>query len=245
VPNLASILPPLLLAWLAWAAFAHLLLRRSPRVGDPVSGLALLLARLYVRVVHRLRVQGGEHVPRSRDAGPLLVVANHASGVDPILVQSACPFFVRWLMAEDMRAEGLDSVWRWAEVIFVDRREGRSVGLRDAIQHVRSGGVVGIFPEGRIADEPGRLLPFEPGVGLLIARSGADVLPVLIEGAPRIESAWAALWTPSRSRIRFLPVVSFKDRGASAREAAHRLEGLFLDASGWSAGDPTGSTTSE
>lgn len=246
VPGLFALSVALLalLAWLAWAGLAHALLRRSPRQGDPMVALALLLTRVYVRVVHRLRVEGLENVPRSRRPGPLIVVANHASGVDPLLVQSICPFFVRWIMAEDMRAPGLEGFWKWADVIFVDRREGRSVGVRDAIQHLRNAGVLGIFPEGRIDDEAGRLLPFEPGVGLLISRTGSQVLPVVIEGPPRLDSAWAALWTPSRARLRFLPRIRWGEQRTSPREATRRLEEVFLEATGWQRADPSTPPTS-
>lgn len=221
-------------AWGAWALLVHALARVSPRAGDPLAGAARVGTRVYARLVHRLRVEGLEHVPCRRDAGPLIVVANHTSGVDPLLVQAHCPFFVRWLMAEDMGHPSVGALWRWAEVIFVDRREGRGSGVREAIAHVRAGGVLGVFPEGRIESPARRLLPFEPGIGLLIARTGAPVLPVLIEGAPDTDSAWEALWTRSRARVRFLPVASFASGERGGRGIARALERVFEEASGWS-----------
>src|SRR5690606_15597843 len=112
------------------------------------------------------------------DAGPLIVVANHTAGVDPILTSAACPFQIRWIMAQDMRLPWLNWFWRWQRVIFVSRT-GRDRGsVREALAHLKDGGVIGIFPEGGLERPPRQILPFRRGVGLLIAKAGVPVLPV-------------------------------------------------------------------
>src|SRR4051812_49078545 len=97
--------------------------------------------------MHRVHVEGAEHIPLTRAPGPLIVVLNHTAGIDPLLAQSVVPFEIRWLMMTDMRAPSLEWFWRFANVIFVDQRGGVS-GAREAIRHVKAGGVIGIFPEG-------------------------------------------------------------------------------------------------
>lgn len=253
------------LAWLAWA-FVSARLLRGPRAGDPLASIFLVAARVYVRLVHRLRVEGREHIPPARrvdgsrrPVGPLIVVCNHTAGIDPVLVQSACDFEIRWMMAEDMMTPALKPLWDWAGLIGVDRTNPRGdVGaLREALSHLSAGGVLGIFPEGAIArggrhegrrhggkrhigkrhegrsheatkgkgreheateDEGGAgdvanvgvpLLPFAPGVGLLVHKSRAPVLQVVISGTPRAQTAWGSLLRFSRSRVRFLPLVDF------------------------------------
>lgn len=223
------------------------------------TGLLYALGRLYARVVHGLRVEGREHVPSGRESpGPMIIVANHTAGIDPLLIGSACPFEIRWIMAEDMRLPSLEWFWRWQRVIFVARegmapRGGRGAGggnqdggggnasLREALRHLEGGGVIGIFPEGGIERPPRQILPFMRGLGLLIARSKATVLPVLVDGTPQVDPAWASLWRPSRSRLRFLPAVEYgpalERRSMKSSDVLEDLRQRFLDASGWPAND--------
>lgn len=202
---------------------------------DAETGLLYRVGRGYCRLVHRLRAEGGEHVPPGRRPGPLIVVANHTAGVDPLLVQASCPFEIRWVMAEDMRLPAFDAFWRWAGIIFVDRRANSAPALREAMRHLEDGGVIGIFPEGGIERPPRTILPFMRGIGLLIARTGAPVLPVIIDGTPQVDPAWSSLWKPSRSRVRFLAPERFG--GRSAAETAAALRQRFIDATGWPAND--------
>ncbi len=221
-------------AWIGWAILARRVAALRPRGDDMEAALLLALIRALTRFVHRLRVEGSERLPPGRPSTggePLVIVANHASGADPILIQAALPFEVRWIMARDMRAPALERLWEFARIIFVDRRDGGSNGLREALRHLRKGGVVGVFPEGFIERPARALLPFQEGVGLLIARSGAGVLPVVIEGAPEVDPAWAALLHPSRSRLRFLPI--WRPGNLGRAEIGRALRRLFQEATGW------------
>jgi 1-acyl-sn-glycerol-3-phosphate acyltransferase len=159
-------------------------------------------------------------VPLERDAGPLLVVCNHTAGVDPLLVQSACSFFVRWMMGKDMRLAWLRDVWDWLDIIDVDRKGRDTRAARVALRALRDRCVVGIFPEGRIERPRGRLLPFQPGLGLIVKSSGAPVLPVFIRGTPDAPTAWGSLSRRSSSVVRFGSLLRFEsdDAGAITRE---------------------------
>ncbi len=241
MPQWAALLIAGTVAWIAWAALARGLTRTRIRGDDTLAALALGFIRLYGRVVHNLRVSGLEHVPRARrgedgrpEAGPLLVVANHTAGVDPLLIQSALDFEVKWVMAEDMRVAYFEAMWQWIGLIFLDRRTSESMPLRRALRHLRSGGVLGIFPEGAIERPPRRLLPFREGVGMLVARGGAPVLPVVVDGTPQVQTAWGSLIKPSRSQVRFLPLMpAEKFKGLDAAAATAALEEVFTSATGW------------
>ncbi|HYE03222.1 MAG TPA: lysophospholipid acyltransferase family protein, partial [Phycisphaerales bacterium] len=203
--------------WLLFALAAARLTVNPRR--DPLAGLALLAIRLYARFWHRLRVEGAEHIPRALHPGPLIVVCNHTCGADPLLVQAAVPFEVRWMMAEDMQVPALRGMWDWLRIIPVHRVQ-RSTGhprgadaraARLALRHLRDGGVLGVFPEGAIERPAGMLLPFLPGIGFLVRHSRASVLPVVIAGTPQTQTAWGSLLKPSRAVVRFLPVVSYAE----------------------------------
>jgi 1-acyl-sn-glycerol-3-phosphate acyltransferase len=209
---------------------------------DILSGVVIRLMQVYSRIVHRLNVDGKAHIPDTKSPGPLIVVANHTAGVDPIFVQAACRFEIRWLMAQDMKVSWLDKVWDWSRIIFIDRsHKGGAAGLRQAINYVQSGGVIGIFPEGRIERPVETLFPFLPGIGMLIARTGARVLPIVIEDAPQVDPAWASLWTPSRATIRVMPIIDYAAEAdgarVSPRKAVDDLQARYLEWTGWPEGE--------
>lgn len=240
----SSHLIPVLAALAAWLAFAGLVavVRAWSTRGkhDLGTGAAILLFWIYARVVHQVRFEGLEHVPKGKQPpeGGLLIIANHTAGIDPLLIQAACRFEIRWMMAEDMRTPSLDMFWRFARIIFVDRRMGDRRAAAAALRHLHEGGALGVFPEGRIERPPHSVMPFMPGVGVFARRSHALVLPVFIEGTPQTPTAWGSLWRPSRSRVVFLPPVRYA-RGSklSAREVSDDLRARIATAAGWPLND--------
>jgi 1-acyl-sn-glycerol-3-phosphate acyltransferase len=222
--------------WGAWAGVCALAERRNPRPGDPLAGLAALIVRVYARVLHRVRFEGLEHVPSWRPgdepAGPLVVVANHSAGVDPLLIQAACGFEVRWMMMRMMMVPAMAGLWDWAGIIAVEQNGRDTRAVREALRHLEGGGVLGIFPEGEIARPPGTVMEFQPGVGLIVGKSGAPVLVAVIEGTPSGVHAFASLFTPSRARVRFLGVVRYAPRTSPGAIAAD-LRARVMGALGW------------
>lgn len=227
-------MPILILIPLILGGFLVRWLLDNPR-GDFETGVLYHFARAYVRLVHHLQVQGCEHIPNTRSPGPLIIVANHTSGVDPLLIQAMLPFDVRWVMAEDMRAPALDWFWKWQGVIFVGKPGSEGIGLREALRHLCRGGVVGLFPEGGIERPEHSILPFYPGLGALVRHTGAPVLPVLVRGTPQVDPAWASLRRSSRSSITFGPMI--QGRSGSAHEISEQIRQHFLDWTGWERND--------
>jgi 1-acyl-sn-glycerol-3-phosphate acyltransferase len=84
-------------------------------------------------------------------------------------------------------------------------RDGRDLqATRAALRTLKEGKVLPIFPEGRITPESGRGLgPILPGAAFIAIRSGAPVIPAFISGTPSTIDIGPALWTPTRSRVRF------------------------------------------
>ncbi len=193
--------------------------------------------RVYARFFHDLRVSGREHIPASPSPGPLIVVANHTAGVDPILVTASGPFEIRWVMAQDMRLPALAWLWRWQRVIFVSRSGQDRRAVREALAHLEGGGVLGIFPEGGLERPPRQIRRFRRGVGLLIHRSRAPVLPMVIEGTPQVDPAWASLWRRGRARVTAHSIIDYAGSGLSGVEIAEDLRERYLEWTGWPAND--------
>ena len=93
--------------------------------------------------------------------------------------------------------------------------------------------MLGIFPEGAIERPPEKLLPFMAGVGLIVKKTGAKVLPVIIRGTPRSADAMASFTVRSRARIEFKPVIDYSAMGMSAEGIANDLESRFEEWTGW------------
>jgi len=204
---------------------------RGPR-DDVLFGVAAFVNRVYCRAIHGLRVEGIENLPAIGEKG-LLVVANHTAGIDPLVVQAALPFYVRWLMMESMMLPLFGDLWDWLEVIPVAGNGRELASARSAMRAVASGAAVGIFPEGGIERPAQALQPFIPGVGLIIAKTGAPVLPVIIEGAPYTRTAWGSLFKPSRTRLRIMPVVRYRKDELKPEQIARDLEERYAAWTGW------------
>jgi 1-acyl-sn-glycerol-3-phosphate acyltransferase len=217
-------------AWVAWAFVSRRLVDNSR--GEVAMGLVHGFGRLYARAWHNLRVEGRENIPGMRQPGPLIVVANHTAGVDPILVQAVCPFEIRWMMAKDMMEPSLAELWEWADVIPVDRSGKDTSSAREAISHLRRGQVIGVFPEGRLERPARTLMPFLPGVGLIVRRTGARVLPVVIEGTPQVDPVWASVFYLSDSVVRFMEPIEY-GAGMAPAEIVEDLRGRYERWTGW------------
>ena len=105
---------------------------------------------MLARVYHNLKVLTPSPLPRQ---GPAIVVCNHISPIDPILIQSACTYrVICWMMAKEyMELPVLGRVFKMLEVIPVDRGTRETGPLRTAFRRLHEGRILGIFPEGKIS----------------------------------------------------------------------------------------------
>ena len=223
------------LAWLAFAFFSRWILD-NPRE-EVGAGFIWRICRRYAARMQRVRWLSTENRPESRNPGPLIIVANHTSGVDPVLILAAFRFNSRWIMAKDMRYPLGEPFWKFADVIMVDRKKRDGGGTREAIDHVKRGGVVGIFPEGGIERPARTLRPFNPGVGLMIRRTGAPVLPLVIQGTSYSESVWSSFWIRGHATVEFKPQIRYTNN-ESAEEIAADLQRRYQEWTGWPIVEP-------
>ncbi len=186
--------------------------------------------RVYARLVHRTR-----HIGKDRLAElprPIIVVSNHTGAADPTLIQAGCPFEVRWMMMREMNRGFVDWFTRYGRIILVERNGRDFASTREALRHLKAGGVIGIFPEGGIERPPETLRKFHSGVGFLVARSHATVIPVWISGTPRVDVAMESLWTRGRARVEFGPPMRFEGV-KDAAEITQQIRDRIAEMSGW------------
>lgn len=225
--------------WVAVVLIARWVIVPMLRYGpgrDPVKVLLWRGCQLYSVLVHRVRYTGLDEFRRQIEPGGLVVVSNHTCSVDPVLIQCGCSFAIRWLMARDMMISQLDWLWDLQDIIPVSRDGSDSAPVREAIRHVRKGGVVGIFPEARIVKPRGEIRPFLAGVGAIVARTDAPVLLVWTTDTPDVDDMKSAFFTPSRSRVQYVDLIRFKDT-SDAQQITERLRWRLSKASGWPLND--------
>lgn len=157
-----------------------------------------------------VKIEGRQHVPRE---GGLLVIANHLSIVDPPILWYAMPRHVCFMGREDiLRMPVLGSLARLARMIPIKQRSADRTALKQAIEAVKAGEAVSIFPEGEVSPT-GEMLDFLPGIMLILRQSRAPVLPVAILNTEKVVPHGALIPRPAFSKItvRFGEVMHFEE----------------------------------
>ena len=169
--------------------------------------------------------------------GPAILVCNHASGLDPMLVQAACGLMIVWMMASEYyKIKSLRWFYEAIDAIPVDRTGRDVAATRAALRTLAAGRVLGIFPEGRIEAER-RLLPFQTGVAMMAIKTGVAVHPTYLDGTQRGKEMVPAIVASNNVRLSFGKPLSFKkghlgkevleDATASIKNAVFELKTRF------------------
>jgi 1-acyl-sn-glycerol-3-phosphate acyltransferase len=186
---------------------------RGGRRRPEVHGLLTLLwwiNRGYCAAVHRLVNLDEAPLP---EHGPAILVSNHTSPVDNLVLQAGCRRVLGFMVAREFYdATLIGPMCRILRCIPV-RRDGRDLaGVREALRALADGRVLPIFPEGRITFESGRAFgPGKPGAAFLTLRSRVTVIPAYIRGTPETKVVAKALFTPSKVRILYGPPIDLSD----------------------------------
>lgn len=140
---------------------------------------------LAMSLIYRLRVAHRERVP---PAGPLLVIANHQSHLDPPTIGVA----LRGRNIVPIARMGLfkNRLFGWLlarlNSIPINEKEGDTVAIRKAIQALGQERCILIFPEGARSPN-GQMHEFKRGAWVIISRAKCPVLPVAVDG---LYDAW-------------------------------------------------------
>jgi 1-acyl-sn-glycerol-3-phosphate acyltransferase len=145
--------------------------------------LMRFLAWLLIHTFYRVDEQGLERIP---EEGPCVLVCNHVSYVDPIVIAACVRRPIRFVMDHRIFAIPLLSfIFRTMRTIpIAPAREDAAMKERafDAVaEALRNGEIVGIFPEGKLTDT-GELNPFRPGIQQIIETTPVPVVPLALRG---------------------------------------------------------------
>ena len=159
--------------------------------------VAALLLMLLFGCVARVRVLRREKANRD---GAFLLAANHISHFDPFIISSVVRRKIDWMaMAEFFPLPLVGFLLRAVDAFPADRHRADRKTIHSAIERLKHGRIVGLFPEGGIRDGTGSLLegaPLRPGASTLAHIAGAPILPCVIVGSDRLYSKKS--WLPLR-----------------------------------------------
>ncbi|MEX2044487.1 MAG: AMP-binding protein [Opitutus sp.] len=137
-----------------------------------------LLASLAAHILYRVRLRGAEHFPKE---GGVLLISNHISYVDVVVLQLACPRPIRFVGYKGLRR---NAFFNWCFEISgcIGVSEELPVeGMRAAMRALKRGEVVLVFPEGHIS-RTGQLMEIKKGFELLARQTGAPVVAAAVDG---------------------------------------------------------------
>src|SRR5581483_5380623 len=190
----------------------------------PTLDMRRWVGRLGVKVAmaaigQPLTVRGLEHLPRQ----PCIVVANHASYLDGLVLTAALPARFNFVVQDSAASwPYVGLVIRRMGVIFVNRMSAREGArqTRQLIRRLQDGESLAVFPEGTFRKEPG-LMQFRNGAFLMAAHANVPVVPAAIRGTRGMFGEGAKLpgWSPVTIEIR-APLAA---RGSTDRDVVNAL----------------------
>ena len=145
--------------------------------------LMRFLAWLLVHTFYRVRAEGLENIP---EEGACILVCNHVSYVDPVVISACVRRPIRFVMDHRIfRIPVLSFIFRTMRTIpIAPAKEDAALKERafaEAAKALEAGEIVGIFPEGKLT-ETGELNPFRPGVQQMVAATPVPVIPMALRG---------------------------------------------------------------
>jgi acyl-[acyl-carrier-protein]-phospholipid O-acyltransferase / long-chain-fatty-acid--[acyl-carrier-protein] ligase len=154
-----------------------------------------LMAWVVARLIYRLRIIGRENVP---DSGPVLIVSNHVSYVDWLVIMAASRRPVRFVIASNfLRNAWISWLLRLANVIAIERKPGPKSLQRSFAEigeALANGDVVCLFPEG-YPTRNATMFPFHRGFEKIVAGRDVSIIPVYLD------QIWGSIFSYKGGRL--------------------------------------------
>ena len=184
--------------------------RRTRRVApeDVLTGSSAVyrtgkfIVTVYLGLLHRFRVEGREHLPRS---GGVLIASNHQSFLDIPVLSAATPRHVAFVARATLaQSRFLAFIMRESGSVLIRPNTPDRNALEAMIAHLEGGDCVAVFPEGTRTND-GALGAFRGGAAVAARRAGVPILPAAITGAFEAWPRHRSLPRPRAIRVRFGP----------------------------------------
>ena len=152
-----------------------------------------------IHSVYRLRKSGLERIP---EEGPAILVCNHVSYVDALVISAGCRRPIRWVMDHRIfKVPLLSFFFRTAKAIpIAPAKEDPEIlerAYRRVADELAAGELIGLFPEGRLTSD-GEMGEFRGGIMRVLAQSPVPVVPMALSGL------WQSLFARNRDKLRHI-----------------------------------------
>jgi len=196
-----------------------------------------LILNPLVRTMARLEVVGKEKIPGE---GPFVMVANHQSFLDPVVVQVLCPRPLHTL-AKSTQFTGRLMAWVMPRVCAIPTRRYRvePQAVRVVLRRLEAGEAVGVYPEGERSWD-GDIQPFRWGTIKVLLKAGVPIVPCGITGSYDVWPRWSKGIRRRRIRVEFGDPIQWpamdtrRERNAFLPQAREALTRTLSDLSSWS-----------
>ncbi|MBI3878571.1 MAG: 1-acyl-sn-glycerol-3-phosphate acyltransferase [Verrucomicrobia bacterium] len=177
----------------------------------------------------RWRVFNPERVPLT---GPVILASNHASIMDPPLIGCGIRRGINYLARESLFRIPVFGWWAHrVDAVPVDRDGAGAKGLRNILERLLDGGGIILFPEGTRTPD-GSLQPARPGVGLVVVKSTAPVVPVRVFGTFAALNRFMVFPRPRRVMVKYGKPMDFSALRAEAQSCPKaRLKEIYQQVS--------------
>ncbi|MBS0199200.1 MAG: MFS transporter [Proteobacteria bacterium] len=158
--------------------------------------LMRFLSWVLVRTLYRLRTRGIDHIP---DEGAALIVCNHVSFMDALILSASIPRPVRFVMYYKIfNIPVLSWIFRTAKAIPIAGAKENPELMQRAFAEIDAalaeGELVGIFPEGALTQD-GEIASFKSGVEKILEQRQVPVIPMALRGM------WSSMWSRRDSKL--------------------------------------------
>lgn len=173
----------------------------------------------------RARYFNRDNVPAQ---GPAILASNHCSYLDPPLIGCGLPRQIGYLARDTLfRFPVMGWLLRAWGVVPVDRDGGGAAGLRATLQSINAGNAVLLFPEGTRSPHGG-LLPARSGIGLVVIKTTAPVIPVRVFGTFEAYGRHQKIPHPHPISVKYGSPLFFNElREESAHCSKERLKQIY------------------
>ena len=206
----------------------------APAAGKPVRRrrtffYTLIIAIYYIiaKLFFFMRFEGRENIPEGQ---PVILMANHQTMLDPLTLGVCVSDREIHFMAKKELFENKILAWCFTHLhaFPVDRGNADMAAIRTAMNIIKEGNTLGIFPEGT-RSKTGYMGPLLGGSSLLALKSGCEILPVYIDGNYRI---FRQIRVIVGKPIEMSDLRSGRMNKETLDILTHRMEGAFAHLSG-------------
>src|SRR4029434_4419393 len=160
---------------------------------------------LAMRILFRIEHHGMENIP---ERGPLILTPNHVTYFDPFWVSVRIYRAVRFMAWDKIFGFPIaGAIFRWLGAFPVNLEAPEFGAYKEALTILQKKEALMIFPEGGRSPD-GNLMPFKEGAARLALKTGAPILPVLVEGGGQVWSAEMRVPRPRKVVVNYLRLIS-------------------------------------